>query len=153
MEICSAEDILMFINNQGRIYFGQMAQGDRAATQSEIDDYNLNQARATQLDLINKGFNNQAYGLVAFKGTTFQADEESRARLLSTLAAWTVTTLPAGFFWTDSSNNPVPMTYAELQNLLATGAGQFFSAFQHLQIQKAAVNNATTIAQIQAVVW
>ena len=137
----------------GAIIFGDMPKGGSVPTQAEIDVYELDKARVEQIQLLKKGFNNQAYGLVAFKGTTFQADEESRARLLSTLAAWTATTLPAGFFWTDSLNNPVPMTYAELQNLLATGATQFFTAFQRLQTQKVAINNATTVIDIQKVVW
>jgi len=144
-----------FIDKNGQIYIGINGGqvGDREATQAEIDAYQLDKAKTEQIELLKQGFNNQAYGLVAFKGTTFQADEESRARLLSTLAAWTATTLPAGFFWTDSFNNPIPMTYVDLQNLLATGAGQFFAAFQHLQTQKAAVNNATTILDVQKVVW
>jgi len=126
---------------------------DRLATQAEIDVYLLNQARTVQLNLIKQGFNNQAYGLVSFKGTTFQADEESRARLLSTLAAWTATTLPTGFFWVDSLNNQVPMTYTDLQNLLAAGATQFFTAFQRLQTLKGQINSATTVSAVNLVIW
>ncbi len=85
---------------------------------------------------------------------TYQADPVSLGNLQdSMLALQKTAATPAGFYWVAADNTQVPFTYADLQGLATAIYMQGWTAFQHLQTQKAAVRAATTAAAVQAVVW
>ncbi len=86
--------------------------------------------------------------------TTFQADPASATVLQQTLAGLSASqATPSGFFWLAADNTQVPFAYADLQGLAGAMLSQGWTAFQHLQTQKAAVAGATTVAAAQAVSW
>lgn len=85
---------------------------------------------------------------------TFQADPGSTVNLQSTILGLQITgTTPTGFYWIAADNTQVPFTYADLQGLAETMLVQRWTAFQHLQAQKTAVNSATTVSGVMAVTW
>jgi hypothetical protein len=47
----------------------------------------------------------------------------------------------------------VPMTFVQLQGLAGAMLAQGWAAFQNLQTRKIAVRDATTVAQVQAIIW
>jgi hypothetical protein len=47
----------------------------------------------------------------------------------------------------------VQMTYAQLQGLAAAMLAQRWAAFQNLKTRKNSVRAATTVADVQAVIW
>ncbi len=95
-----------------------------------------------------------AYTSQAAVAKTYQADPGSVANLQASLAGFAAAqATPAGFYWVAADNTQVPFTYADLQGLAAAMLAQGWTAFQHLQTQKAAVNAATTLAAVQAVTW
>lgn len=87
---------------------------------------------------------------VSYLTTTFQADADSQLVLTKTLSAGSV---PTGFFWMDSLNNQVPMTFTQLKGLAAAMLTQGQTAFANLQVKKTAVRAATTASAVAAVVW
>jgi hypothetical protein len=85
---------------------------------------------------------------------TYQADPASIddvARMQ--LAFAKAGAVPPGFYWVAADNTQVPFTYADVQGLAAALGARGFTAFAHLQTQKAAVHAATTNAAVLAVTW
>jgi hypothetical protein len=82
--------------------------------------------------------------------TSFQADSASQDVLTKSLAPGSV---PTGFAWLDANNVAVPMTFVQLQGLAGAMLAQGWAAFQNLQTRKIAVRDATTVAQVQAIIW
>lgn len=130
----------------------------RDRTLEPMPGITLAQAQAAQLALMDAAFDAAVQAPVAYMGTTFQADKDSRdlmsqaiTGLQSILAVGG--TIPAGFAWWDASNTPVPMTLAQLQGLYATGVATFNTLFIHKQAQKAAIRAASTVAAVQSITW
>lgn len=85
---------------------------------------------------------------------TFQADVGSAQILQQTLAGLSGSQeTPPGFWWLSEDNTRVPFTYADLQGLAAAMLAQGWAAFQRLQILKAQVKAAATVAEVNAVKW
>jgi len=87
---------------------------------------------------------------ISYMTTTFQADKKSQDLIVSVLSAGVV---PAGFFWVDSLNNQVPMTYVELQGLSGSILTRNQVNFAKLQTLKATVGNALTQADLDLIKW
>ena len=87
---------------------------------------------------------------IDYMSTTFQADKDSQNLIVSVLSAGSV---PDGFFWLDTKNNQVAMTYADLQGLsgaiLARGQANFIK-YQDL---KAQVKTATVKEDLDKIIW
>jgi hypothetical protein len=114
----------------------------------------LPQAQAAQIALLTADYQAAISQPVAYMSTTFQADPDSQMLLNKVLTALTPTgAVPSGFGWLDAGNNLVAMTLAQLQGLAAAMMTQGWAAFQHLQTLKAEVRAATTVSQVQAIVW
>jgi len=85
---------------------------------------------------------------------SFQADPGSISNVQNMLAAYTAKgSVPTGFYWLAADNTQVTFTLADLQGLAKAMGDQGWTAFQHLQTQKAAISAATTVAAVQAIVW
>lgn len=119
----------------------------------------LSQAKTTQIGILSAAY--QAAISVAVSYTTkaavkqtFQADPQSVVNLQAMINAFSgAQATPAGFYWLAADNTQVAFTFADLQGLGAAMGAQGWGAFQHLQTQKAAVMAATTVAQVQALIW
>jgi len=61
--------------------------------------------------------------------------------------------VPAGFYFADADGNKVPMTLTQLQGLGSAIAGNYLPVFQKWTELKAQVMAATTLEEVQAVVW
>jgi len=84
----------------------------------------------------------------------FQADPSSISNLQNvTIGLAKAGDTPPGFYWMAADNTQVPFTYADLQGLAEAILIQGWTAFQHLQSQKAAVGVATTLTDVESVVW
>lgn len=88
---------------------------------------------------------------VDYMGTTFQADLDSQNTLSKSLAGMGGTA-PPGFYWVDSSNAKVAMTFSQCQGLAAVMFNQGWAAFQNLQNKKDEVD-AATIDTIGDITW
>lgn len=85
---------------------------------------------------------------------SFQADAGSVANVQATLLGLSATqATPTGFFWVAADNSQVPFTYADIQGLAAAMLAQGWASFKRLQVAKAAVRAATTVAAVQAVTF
>lgn len=62
-------------------------------------------------------------------------------------------TVPSGFYWVAADNTQVPFTYNDVQNLANGIMSLAWFYFQRLQAQKAAVRAATTVAEVNSVLW
>ena len=87
---------------------------------------------------------------IAYMNTTFQADKNSVDTLSKVLAVGSV---PTGFYWLDSLNNKVPMSYADLQGLANAILVRNQTNFDKFQTLKAQVKTATTQAELDTIVW
>jgi hypothetical protein len=87
---------------------------------------------------------------IAYMSTTFQADKDSQNLIVSVLSAGSV---PSGFYWLDSLNNQVSMTYADLQGLSAAILARGQASFVKYQDLKAQVNSATTQDELDLILW
>ena len=89
------------------------------------------------------------YADIAYMDTTFQADANSQALIVSVLSAGSV---PDGFFWMDANNAQVTMTYADLQGLSGAILARGQVAYTDYQTKKAEILATTTMAGLNAVV-
>jgi hypothetical protein len=110
----------------------------------------LAQTKATQIARLTTSYNAAIQLPVAYMATSFQADSASQDVLTKSLAPGSV---PTGFAWLDANNVAVPMTFAQLQGLAAAMLAQGWAAFQNLQTRKTAVRSATTVTQVQTIIW
>lgn len=112
----------------------------------------LAKAKDAQLAILSTAYNDACRQPVSYLSATFQADAASQDKLNSALVALNGQA-PAGFYWVDADNNQVAMTFAQLQGLAAAMMAQDWAAFQHLQVQKAAVRAAASVEAVQAIAW
>jgi hypothetical protein len=89
---------------------------------------------------------------IAYLATTFQADNVSTVLLSQTITMLQATSTPSVTWW-DTTNTGVTMTTAQLIGLGAAIFARGQTLFAHKQTQKAAIRAATTVAQVQAVIW
>lgn len=114
----------------------------------------LQQAQAAQNTLIVGAYETAITAPIAYMNTTFRGDKESQTILAHSLTAFNpVGATPAGFYFLDTANNKVAMTLTQLQGLGSAVAAQYLAAFQKRVGLQEQIAVATTIAEVQAVVW
>ena len=119
----------------------------------------LAQAQATQVARLRGGYANANAANISFTNAagvtdTYQGDPTSVADLNNCLSAFrAAAAVPSGFYWRSATNNNNAFTYADLVNLAAALANRGFANFAQLQTLKANVMAATTVSDVQAVVW
>jgi hypothetical protein len=106
----------------------------------------LAQAKAAKLTEVTEAYNNSNQAPIAYMDTTFQADYKSQDMISRALSAGSV---PSDFYWLDTTNKKVPMTYAQLQGLAVLLLERNQANFDNLQAKKATINTATTVEQVQ----
>ena len=119
----------------------------------------LAQAQAAQMAILSAAYQNAIVQPVAFTSAagvaqTYQADPGSQNNLLLASTGYTFAgAAPTGFYWVASDNSHVPFALADLHGLYLAMLAQGQMAFAHLQAQKAAVLEATTVAAVLAINW
>lgn len=131
-----------------------IVSGALALTPPPSDSVLLTVAKASQITALTTSYTSAIQQPVVFMGTSFQADGGSQNTLVQALSAMTPAgATPSGFYWVGAENNHVSMTLAQVQGLSQAMMAQGWTAFQNLQVKKASVNAATTIAEVQAVTF
>jgi len=135
------------------------AQGVISTNLPLLAPTSLSVAQDIQIGLLTKAYNNAIQQPVSFTTKagitkTFQADPQSQQNLSYVMQGFTAAAVtPTGFYWVAADNTQVAFAFADLQGLAAAMVAQGWTAFQHLQTQKAAVNTATTVAAVQTIIW
>jgi len=114
----------------------------------------VRKARAAKLAQLATDYQSALEAGVQYQGAKFDSDDHSQtevARVLTAVAnGWT---LPAGFAWVDAANQPHPVPdVAWLQGLAQAMADHKAALFARLQVAKAAVRKAATVADVRNVV-
>jgi Domain of unknown function (DUF4376) len=119
----------------------------------------LAQVQTTQNATLTAAYNTATHADITYtsKGgitETYQANPMSISNLQNMILAFAQTqTMPTGFFWVASDNTQVPFTYADLQALGNALGVRGATLFAELQMLKAQVNAATTVAAVQAITF
>jgi len=113
----------------------------------------LSEVKAQKKADLSMGYQTALMGnTVTYKGSTFQADQDSIRALTETLTAvnsgWT---LPTSFMWIDSANIPHPADVVFLKGLASAMADSKTALFAGLQIAKSNVTAAADIASVIAI--
>jgi len=116
----------------------------------ELLDVLFNGKKEDKINELKQAYNEVNQLDIAYMNTTFQADKDSQSLIVSVLSAGTV---PTGFYWLDSLNNPVTMTYKDLQGLSATILARGQTNFGKYLGLKAQVSKATTVKDLETIVW
>ena len=137
------------INGQRKVYDSETeAWVDYVPSATEV----LNQVKEVKLSEIKSAYGTEISADIQYMNTTFQADRESQVMITKVLAA-SGGTLPTGFYWLDSSNNKITMTYDDLQglaNAILLRNQQLFDKYQTLKQQ---INSATTVDELEVIKW
>jgi len=113
----------------------------------------LAQAQTKQKSLIETAYQSAITAPIAYMSTTFQADNASQDILVKVLVGMQVAgATPSGFAWLDANNVLVPMALADLQGLYGAILTRGQIEFAKRLVAKNAIDVATTIAAIEAVV-
>jgi hypothetical protein len=86
----------------------------------------------------------------SYLNTTFQTDVKSVTAMANSLSI-TASVFPSDFFWVDTGNNKIPMSYDQLKELSSLIALRSWGAFQTLQATKALIEAATTEKKVRAI--
>ena len=106
--------------------------------------------RAEKIKELQAGYVATVYSNIVHAGHTWSADPDSRTLLAQVLAVGSV---PEVMYWRDHSQNPIAMTYAELQALGRAILDRGLLADLNLMTKTAAVNGTTTAAEVNAIAW
>ncbi|MCM8595122.1 DUF4376 domain-containing protein [Accumulibacter sp.] len=126
---------------------------------SPQDLLTLAEAKAQQIGVLAASYQSAILQPVTFTSQagvakSYQSDPQTVANLQAMIAAFTsAKATPTGFYWVAADNSQVPFSFADLLGLAAALGAQGWSAFQHLQTQKAAVLAASTVAAVLSVTW
>lgn len=130
------------------------AQPTVAYLQSQWNNLVLYDARNIQIGILQDAYLKVAYQPISYMGTSFPCTESVMLTLCSTLVqGMTPQGLPSSFQWWDNNNNGVAMTMTQLEGLGNLFFAQIYPAFAKLQTYINQVKSATTVAEINAVVW
>lgn len=89
---------------------------------------------------------------ITYLNHSFQADEISRAAVQGRLIGFGEK-VPDDFYWLDDSNQPVPMTFTDLQGLATAIENNYWIVFKRFQDAKSAVLAAKKIKAIQSITF
>lgn len=112
-------------------------------------------AKLAQVQALSVPFNAAYSGNVTYMSATFPADDNTKLLLdfAQAIGIADGNSLPDSFAVLDINGSPVTMTYAQLNGLISAIGHQSLAAFAKFAGLKAQIAAATTIADVQAVVW
>lgn len=120
---------------------GNNIEIDEMLIEAEISKLRLETTKMLKIAEVTEAYNTANQLPIEYMGTTFQADYKSQDLLAKVLAAGSV---PAEFYWLDSTNIKIPMTYEQLQGLVLLLIERNQTNFNNLQMQKADINETTS---------
>jgi len=123
---------------------------DRDGVLSKKDFRTLEQLKASKLKELEASYSNSIQQNIGYLDTTFQADKASQDLIASNLSVGSV---PDGFYWQDINNEKVPMSYEDLQGLASAIQTRGLVSFGKLQELKALVKEATTVEELEEILW
>jgi len=114
---------------------------------------NIEKIKEAKKSLIETAYQTAITAPIAYMSTSFQADNASQDILVKVLVGMQVAgATPSGFAWIDANNAAVPMTLADLQGFYGAIIARGQVEFAKRLVAKNAINVATTIAEVEAVV-
>lgn len=114
----------------------------------------LSAAKAIQLRALSLSYTRATAADVPYMGSTFLADPSSQQIFGQAITIYnSIGSVPDGFFTVDASGNKVPMTLPQLQGLGGAIAAQVWTCFQRWVAVRESLAVATTLTEVQAVVW
>ena len=119
----------------------------------------LAQAQATQVARLRGGYANANAANISFTNAagvtdTYQCDPASIGTLQNCLSGFRASaSVPTGFYWRSATNQNNAFTYTDLVNLAQAITDRGFANFAQLQALIAQIMAATTISDVEAVVW
>ncbi len=90
------------------------------------------------------------YANIDHDSKTWRADVKSQQLLAAVLSVGSV---PGGMYWRDVTETQNSMTFADLQALASAILTRGLTLDSNMDTKKAAVANATTIAEVNAITW
>lgn len=117
---------------------------------SKVDFRTLAELQEAKVKEIDKAYDSACYADIDYIGVTFQADVESQQLIVNVLSSGSVA---ADFAWWSKDNNPVAMTYVELQGFSGTILARGQLAFAHKQKLKVDVSGVTTEEELNLIQW
>ncbi len=121
---------------------------------STLATLQLQAAKAQQLQLLAAAYQAAMTAPIAYMGTTFANDPVHQQILSRAVQAFTLAgAVPSGFFVPDSNNAKVSMTLAQLQGMVPVVSASEWAATQTWVSVQEQVAAASTITEVQAVVW
>jgi len=137
--------------NDGYFYYDkEIPRGSKLIYQDNKVIAVLDKEKEDKIKELYEEYNKANEEDVDYMDTKFQADKKSQELIAQVLS---VGTAPEGFYWVDSFNNKVPMTYEQLQGLGATILHRNQLNFDKLQTLKEQVKNASTYEEIESIKW
>jgi len=112
--------------------------------------FDIVSASTAKLSELKTAYNTTNEADIAYMNTTFQAGKSSQDLIVSVLSAGSV---PSNFYWLDSSNVQVAMTYANLQGLSAIIVARGQVNFTKLQNLKSQIKSAKVQSDLDKIVW
>lgn len=110
----------------------------------------LNLARSQKIESLKAKYNIVYFEPIIHAGITWSTDQDSQNLLSQILSVGSV---PTNMVWIDYIGIQHPMTYLDLQNLALAILERGVNAYQNMSSKITLVNNATTIADINAINW
>lgn len=155
-QLCPGAEYILYGNSYVDLIWQDNIQ--TKPTEAEINtvlfSFPLNNAKEIALTRIKTSYQNIITADIAYMGTTFQADKESQILLDGAVGKYTRQgSVPVGFWWKDASNNHISMSLAQLQGLADAIGDRIWNNFQILDARKTTIRTATTISQVEAIVW
>ena len=151
--LCAPEVAQFLLDENGKVIKWlnpKATQPTQKQIRAKIKDIQLQQAKTDKIQELYHSYMTANSQDISYMNTTFQADPDSVDMLSKVLAVGSV---PTGFYWIDSLNNKVPMTYTDLQGLANAILVRNQANFDKYQSLKNQVKQAATISDIGAVVW
>lgn len=105
----------------------------------------LEECKFAQLTAIKANYPDNLNIEVEYAGHTYQADQKSYLEMLFALLQ---PQLPDNFYWLDKSNNKIPVTKQNLQELANLVFLKRFDIFNQYQTKKLAIKNASSIESL-----
>jgi len=131
------------------------AQPTQEQIQTALDAVQLSGYKQLQSTVIQASYQNAAYNTpIPYMGSTFWTDSDSQFKVLG--AAWgygKAGAVPDGFAWWDATGAAVPMTLVQLEGLAQATLAEVEDAFIKRKTLLASITAATTVAEVQSVVW
>lgn len=151
--LCAPEVAQFMLDENGNIvkWLNKKAvQPTQTQIDAKIKELQFQSAQQAKVQELYQAYETANSQDIAYMNTTFQADKNSVDTLSKVLAVGSV---PTGFYWVDSLNNKVPMTYADLQGLANAILVRNQVNFDKLQALKVKVKAATTLQDLEVILW